>query len=324
MSDSDSEERRQQQAEEWARLEGADGSGASADPESEGESGSAATGKKGSIKKKRRSSSSKKKSSRKEKKAKTDGPFFPEAHRFYAEELEIDDEARDAAAEVKPDKGGLFARMWNAVMGTSLDGSLREEKERIIEVSKVPFGRTDETEANAQRVLVEVWRELGMGESAPARIGPHWDQIGFQGQDPATDLRAAGSLALVQLLYYVQSFPDRAKASLKLSHDKKQDFPLSVVSVNFTKAVLDMVVDGKLNAVANRTGSLWQASYDLHAAALDEFTRRWKEGKCTIADFDPVQKKIRSDLAKDPGGFVARLYADSKPRFTINDVQMPK
>ena len=30
----------------------------------------------------------------------------------------------------------------------------------------------------------------------------HWESIGFQGNDPATDLRGAGILALLQLLHF--------------------------------------------------------------------------------------------------------------------------
>lgn len=34
----------------------------------------------------------------------------------------------------------------------------------------------------------------------PGRVGPHWERLGFQGVDPATDFRGAGLLSLVQML----------------------------------------------------------------------------------------------------------------------------
>lgn len=34
----------------------------------------------------------------------------------------------------------------------------------------------------------------------PGRVGPHWERLGFQGADPATDFRGAGLLSLVQML----------------------------------------------------------------------------------------------------------------------------
>lgn len=36
------------------------------------------------------------------------------------------------------------------------------------------------------------------------RYGPHWTALGFQGDDPATDLRGAGMLGLLQLFYLHQ------------------------------------------------------------------------------------------------------------------------
>lgn len=33
------------------------------------------------------------------------------------------------------------------------------------------------------------------------RYGHHWGDVGFQGDDPATDLRGVGMLGLLQLLY---------------------------------------------------------------------------------------------------------------------------
>ena len=34
-------------------------------------------------------------------------------------------------------------------------------------------------------------------------IGNHWVDIGFQGSDPKTDIRGAGILGLLQVLYYI-------------------------------------------------------------------------------------------------------------------------
>jgi hypothetical protein len=40
------------------------------------------------------------------------------------------------------------------------------------------------------------------GKPGPApRFGRHWAGLGFQGDDPATDLRGAGVLGLLQLLH---------------------------------------------------------------------------------------------------------------------------
>jgi hypothetical protein len=49
------------------------------------------------------------------------------------------------------------------------------------------------------------------------RFGQHWGRIGFQGDDPATDLRGVGMLGLLQLLYLHHHSPAAAEKLYKLS-----------------------------------------------------------------------------------------------------------
>ena len=45
------------------------------------------------------------------------------------------------------------------------------------------------------QLLKEVWE--GITHKKFLRYGEHWNEIGFQGRDPATDLRSAGILSLL-------------------------------------------------------------------------------------------------------------------------------
>jgi hypothetical protein len=49
------------------------------------------------------------------------------------------------------------------------------------------------------------------------RFGHHWGSIGFQGDDPATDLRGVGMLGLLQLLYLHHHSPAAAQKLYQLS-----------------------------------------------------------------------------------------------------------
>jgi hypothetical protein len=54
------------------------------------------------------------------------------------------------------------------------------------------------------------------GKPGPVpRLGPHWADLGFQGDDPATDLR--GVLGLLQLLLLLHHDAAAADAIYKLS-----------------------------------------------------------------------------------------------------------
>jgi hypothetical protein len=50
--------------------------------------------------------------------------------------------------------------------------------------------------------LREIWSQL-VGKSYQ-RYGSHWGEIGFQGRDPATDLRSAGILSLIYWLTFIE------------------------------------------------------------------------------------------------------------------------
>jgi len=55
--------------------------------------------------------------------------------------------------------------------------------------------------------LQTLFKLLTAGNSDCPRYGSHWERIGFQGNDPATDLRGVGLLGLLQPLFLVTT-PD--------------------------------------------------------------------------------------------------------------------
>lgn len=49
-------------------------------------------------------------------------------------------------------------------------------------------------------VLLQLWSSLKPDFPLKSRIGQHWGEIGFQGDDPATDFRGMGLLGLKNLV----------------------------------------------------------------------------------------------------------------------------
>lgn len=102
-----------------------------------------------------------------------------------------------------------------------------------------------------------------------AVIGSHWESIGFQGNDPATDLRSTGMLSMLHLLFLVTfayfSRPSSSSSSsssppetfmrimMKVSSHKMYGFPVALASINLSRAVFAAVIDGTLSDVGNRT-----------------------------------------------------------------------
>uniref|UniRef100_A0AC34FIW4 ELMO domain-containing protein n=1 Tax=Panagrolaimus sp. ES5 TaxID=591445 RepID=A0AC34FIW4_9BILA len=90
---------------------------------------------------------------------------------------------------------------------------------------------------------------MDTGRKPVPRYGSHWENVGFQGEDPASDLRGVGMLGLCQLLFLSSNAlsPQLALQLFELSIDKVHHFPLAVVGLNFTQYILEHVKEGRLN-----------------------------------------------------------------------------
>ena len=123
---------------------------------------------------------------------------------------------------------------------------LENEKKLIFAIAKCPF---DNNNPLHYHVLLTLFKQLTGNKVDMPRYGSHWEQIGFQGTDPATDLRGIGFLGLIQALYFVMT-PEMlplAKEIYVLSQNPAQEFPLMVLSFNVTRIALHALRDGLLN-----------------------------------------------------------------------------
>ena len=67
---------------------------------------------------------------------------------------------------------------------------LLETRDKILGLARTPMDRS----VLHERILMSVYRVITREETLPPRFGPRWETVGFQGDDPATDLRGAGML----------------------------------------------------------------------------------------------------------------------------------
>ena len=192
-----------------------------------------------------------------------------------------------------------------------------------------------------ERVLNGVYRAITKEDMLPPRYGPRWEPIGFQGDDPATDLRGAGMLGLLSPLHMAMKRPRLLKELYALSKGGA-DFPLMVVSINFTQVSLQALRAGALTKEANRTRNLDEAfrapdalgptlaqpslsscsslltliaharhrtalADAFHAACCVHMATQWRTRGLGIADFGPLKKEIEGLAMRKPGKLLAEL-----------------
>ena len=150
--------------------------------------------------------------------------------------------------------------------------------------------------------------------SSIKRFGKHWEDIGFQGVDPSTDLRGVGMLGLVCLLnWFVDAESSQsAKRVYQLSLDPVQNFPFSATSINVTRLCLQELKRENLNREIHKTerysSKAGRGTDDACLNAFMLFYRslfyrlfvEWRDGKKTIADSGFVLKALEKDWAKNP------------------------
>lgn len=171
---------------------------------------------------------------------------------------------------------------------------LVREKTLVMAVAKCPFDDANRLHLEVLTALYVALVPEPRGPGAPpARYGPHWENIGFQGDNPATDLRGVGFLGLLQMLHFVTSGPrllSLARSLHALSVSPDQEFPLMVLSINVTRIALHALRDGLLNRICNDLDSVWEAFNRFYVAVMFHIYDVWKTQNKTIVDSGYVLK----------------------------------
>ncbi|NWU49852.1 ELMD3 protein, partial [Dromas ardeola] len=175
----------------------------------------------------------------------------------------------------------------------------------------------DDNERVHMRILQTIYKKLTRSRLGCPRYGAHWEELGFQGVDPGTDLRGTGMLGLMQLLYFVmdaQTLP-LAHEIFKLSQHETQafvflqNFPFCIMSVNITRIVIQALREECLSRECNRRQQVIAVLNDLYAAAFLQLYRLWKWQHKTIADSGFLLKELEFSAKKKPKQLLKSLEA---------------
>ncbi|XP_043938165.1 ELMO domain-containing protein 3, partial [Protopterus annectens] len=174
-------------------------------------------------------------------------------------------------------------------------------------------GSFDNNERVHTRVLQTVYKKLTGSRFDCSRYGSHWEEVGFQGVDPATDLRGTGFLGLMQVLYLImnpQTLP-LAHSIYKLSQHQSQNFPFCAMSINITRITIQTLREECLNKECNRRKQVVGVVNDLYVAAFLHLYHIWKTQNKTISDSGLVLK-----------GFYFSRVSDINKRTSRNQSQI--
>ncbi|XP_077662107.1 ELMO domain-containing protein 3 isoform X1 [Eretmochelys imbricata] len=160
----------------------------------------------------------------------------------------------------------------------------------------------DNNEKVHMRILQTIYKKLTGSRFDCPRYGAHWEELGFQGMDPGTDLRGTGLLGLMQILYFVmdsRTLP-LARDVFKLSQHESQNFPFCVMSINITRIVIQALREEHLSRECNRRQQVIAVLNDLYVATSLRLYVIWKTQQKTISDSGFVLKDLEAFAKKKP------------------------
>jgi hypothetical protein len=150
--------------------------------------------------------------------------------------------------------GGFWGCMWSC-FHTDIKENTPDYSERdyLLCLQNVAFDHTNKIH---RRILLTLYRRfIKPKRSDPdvPTIGTHWEKLGFQGDNPATDLRSTGMVGLLHLLYLVDATPHFADALWRSASNPMTAFNLAIVSFNFSGVAMEVLKDRSLHdAIAKR------------------------------------------------------------------------
>jgi len=143
--------------------------------------------------------------------------------------------ARVLAAWRKPLHSGMFTL---GCLKRRCVGVVEEEEclEQLRTLASIAFDREDMVHEHTLRRLFSAVRGPAEARSLPPGVkDPRWKEMGFQSEDPRTDFRGGGLLALQNLCYLAEAYPEDTGWMLKEAiRSGRAEYLFAAASISIT------------------------------------------------------------------------------------------
>ncbi|XP_069816791.1 ELMO domain-containing protein 3 isoform X1 [Dendropsophus ebraccatus] len=202
-----------------------------------------------------------------------------------------------------------------------LHRDLHAERDLVLTIAQCPLDNGQQVHV---RVLQTIYKKLTGARFDCPLYGSHWEQLGFQGLDPGTDLRAAGVLGLMHLLHMVMEpkILPLAHDIFRLSQHHTQNFPFCLMSLNITRICIQVLREERVSRECNRRQQVFAVLNDLYVAIYYHLYYVWKTQNKTISDSGFILKEVEVLAKKKPRDLFRQLDAHLKERPLPKDLPL--
>ncbi|XP_018422964.1 PREDICTED: ELMO domain-containing protein 3 [Nanorana parkeri] len=202
-----------------------------------------------------------------------------------------------------------------------LNRDLHAERDLVLAIAQCPLDSSQQVHV---RVLQTIYKKLTGARFDCPLYGSHWEQLGFQGMDPGTDLRAAGLLGLMHPLYMVmepKTLP-LAHDIFRLSQHHTQNFPFCIMSINITRICIQTLREERVSRECNRRQQVFAVLNDLYVAIFYHLYHVWKTQNKTISDSGFILKELETFAKRKPKDLLRQLEMYLKERPLPKDLPL--
>ncbi|KAK4521156.1 Cleavage stimulation factor 50 kDa subunit [Mucor velutinosus] len=159
----------------------------------------------------------------------------------------------------------------------------------------------DATNDLHEEKLLKLWSEMMPDTELESRITKQWVEIGFQGNDPATDFRGMGIQGLNDLLYFIQTHADHALCCLQHASHPVYWYPYAIVGINITKFAYQTLESKKLQLYLFQYGTDVATFQEFYCYLFYKFNQLWitHQPQLTVMEFEVKFQEFKMQIEKE-------------------------
>lgn len=156
----------------------------------------------------------------------------------------------------------------------------------------------DSNNEEHEKLLLQLWELLRPEVRLTQRKSKEWGEIGFQGDDPATDFRGMGFLGLQCMVQFARTSPLEAKKILNDS-TRSNWFPWAITSITISNDILNLTKKRFLAGYYYEHGCTMESFFRLHGRFFTRFNNAWNQfNPKNVMAFSEIHGKFLEEMVK--------------------------
>ena len=164
-----------------------------------------------------------------------------------------------------------------------LDNELKQERNICVNLSRARYDCNNEIHFSILFKIYYFFKKKNC-----TKIGEHWQDIGFQGDEPDIDLLTIGIFGPLQILYCIDTYPIFSLELFLFLVPRKCDWLYAVTMFSLSKFIIQMVNQGVLNYYFNGNHNVHKVLNEIFVGMVFHFKKNiedYSKNNCLTAEF---------------------------------------